>query len=132
MIQRQGLLPTPAKQGMQWQPRGLTGDIPKRDVQRGFRVNMSEQMRISAGHQRLDPDRITPQDHRCELLHGGRHATRIGGQVMWDRADLAPTGQSGIGVDGDHNRFHSVTGLALRHVVDRVAGQRYDARAAGA
>ena len=86
---------------------------------------MSGQKGIGFGHQRLCADGIATEDDRCQFLQGGRHPTGVSGQVVRDRANLAPSGQPCIGVKRDDDSFHCIARLAIGHVICRVTGQRH-------
>ncbi len=84
---------------------------------------MPKQKPVQLAHWRIDTEGRHAKDFRPHLSHGRRNAIGVGGQVMWDRANLAPTLQTSIGFQAQDVAFDRRAGFAFGHMIGFVTGQ---------
>ena len=127
MIERQARRLQPAEKPVKRQPGQLRRQVPERDVERRFRIDMADQVAVGGLHHRLGAEgrAVAGENHRRQLVQRRCHPAHIGGKVMRDRADLAPAGKPVVGLQPKHARRDRVADLAVRHVVGKMTCQRH-------
>ena len=74
---------------------------------------------------RLDAQRVGAKNDQCQLAQCRGHSIGIGRQVMRDGADLAPAGQTIIGIKPQDGACHRVTDFSIRHILGDMAGRQH-------
>jgi hypothetical protein len=124
VIERQGFATAAAEQRGSGSAERPAEEVPQRDVDGRFGVDMSRQPGVEPGHCGFWTIKIVSDKLTGHLGDGRDDAAGIGWQVVRDRANLAPARPSRAGVDAQHNGVDGVAGLARGHVVGLMACQR--------